>query len=139
LRSALEVAVPDEARGAVPPRRDGQLVHEPGRLLALVLGGGDRRDEQPLTGPGAGDVEQPALLGQHGLHAQRWQDPVAADPVGVQQGRPPAGVGPAPVLHVRDDDEPPLQAFGTVCGEQPDRVAVDATLGQGVPGDLLGA
>ena len=50
-----------------------------------------------------------------------------------------AQVGPAVLLDVGDDDEPPLQALGAVRGEQPDGVAAHAALGEGVGRDLLGA
>ena len=144
-RAALHVAAYDDGLGLGPRTvglldlggRHVELVDEPGRLLAVVLGRADRGDQQPLAGPGAGDVEQPALLGEQGLHRRGRQQPVGADPVGLQQRRAPAQVGPALLLDVRHHDEPPLQALGPVRGEQPDRVAAHAALGERVGGDLL--
>ena len=78
-----------------------ELVDEPRRLLAVVVGRGDRRDQQPLAGAGAGDVEQPALLGQHRGPGQRRAAarrgrsgrPGATCPVGAGRARCPPGRG----------------------------------------------
>ena len=85
-----------------------------------------------------GDVEQPALLGQQLARDVGGDQPVGADPVGLEQRGPAAEVGPAALLDARDDDEPPLQALGAVRGQQPHGVAAHAALGQRVGRDLLG-
>ena len=82
------------AAGAAGPARwrtvDAELVEEPRRLLAVVVGRGDGRHHQPLAGAGAGDVEQPALLGEQlagggvGLE-HRHGVPLGPDAVGLQQ------------------------------------------------------
>ena len=76
--------------------------------------GGDRRDQVGVAGG------------------------VDADPVGAEQGRAAAQVGPALLLHVGDHDEVPLEPLGPVGREQADRRAPHALLGQGVGGQLLG-
>ena len=61
------------------------------------------------------------------------------DPVGLQEGVAPTQVGPGSLLHVRDDDQAPLEALGAVGSEQPDRLSAHASVGEGVGRDLLGA
>ncbi len=118
--------------------RDAQLGQEPRRLLAVVLRGRDRRDDEAGARAGAGDVEEAALLLEQlaGGHGRDQLSP--ADPVGLEHRGASAQVGPAVLLDVGDHDEIPLQALGPVCGEQPDRRAADPLLGEGVGRDLLG-
>ena len=94
--------------------------------------------DEPLAGAGAGDVEQPALLDQQLARRGRRHQPVGADPVGAEDARAAAQVGPAVLLHVGDDDQPPLEALGAVRGQQAYGGAAGAALGQRVRGDLLG-
>ena len=117
--------------------RDAELREEPRRLLAVVVGRAHRAHHEPATGAGAGDVEEPALLhqerpGGHGRDEVGVTGAVDTDPVGAQQRRAAAQVGPALLLDVGDDDEVPLQSLGPVGGEQPDGSAADPSLGQGV-------
>ena len=65
-------------------------------------------------------------------------DGIEADPVGPEQARAAAQVGPALLLHVGHHDELPLQSLGPVGGEQAHGRAADAPLGERVAGDLLG-
>ena len=121
------------AVGASPGARE--LVDEPGRLLAVVLGRLDR--PRPLAGAGASDVEQPRSSASRA--APSWAAAARRRrSVGVEQRRASAQVRPALLLDVGDHHEPPLEALGPVGGEQPDRVAAHASLGERVAGDLLG-
>ena len=91
--------------GADPLGQAGgvELVEEPGRAGRSSLAG-HRGDEQPVAGPGGGDVEQPALLvEQLGASGRRRRRPGA--PVGAarstrslraEQGAAQPQVGPEP-------------------------------------------
>ena len=94
------------------------------RRSARAAGPSSATDRTAVTtsavpGPGAGDVEQPALLGEQLRRARpAGTQPVAVEPVGRQQGAAAAQVGPDALLHAGDDHERPLQALGAVGGEQ---------------------
>ena len=123
--------------------RDAQLLEEARGLLAVVVGRAHRAHDQPAAGPGARDVEQPALLHEqrargHGRDEVGTTRGVDPDPVGAEQRGAAAQVGPALLLHVGDHDEVPLEALGAVGGEEPDRRAAHPSLGQRVGGQLLG-
>ena len=145
-RSSATSPPRDRGRGGRPSwcsMRDAELLEEPRRLLAVVVGGAHRADHQPATRAGAGDVEEAALLHQErpggdGRDEVGVTGAVDPDPVGAQQRRAAAQVGPALLLDVRHDDEVPLEALGPVGGEQPDGRAADPPLGEGVGGQLLG-
>ena len=141
----------DEATQRQRPRRPSVAVHgtdlelgqEPGRLLALVVGGLHRRDDQPSARAGAGDVEESALLHQQCPGGDRRHQVGSArgietDPVGPQQAGASAQVRPALLLHVRHHDELPLQALGPVGGEEAHGRTSHTPLGERVSGDLLG-
>jgi hypothetical protein len=111
-----------------------QLVEEPGGLLVLA---GHGAHQQRVPGPGAGHVEQPALLGQQrrrarhrlptGLgHAGHQVD----QPLVAQQAAAQPQVRPAALLHRRHGDHVPLAAAGTVRGEQRDRLPLRRPRGQ---------
>ena len=66
-RSSLTSPASDSGRGGRPltcVTSTPELVEEPRRLLAVVLGRGHRRHHQALPRAGAGDVEQAPLLEQ---------------------------------------------------------------------------
>lgn len=75
-----------------------ELAQEAGRLVAVVGGGLDGGDHQPVLGPGGGDVEEAAFLGEQRGGGEGFGEAVAADPVGLQQGAAAAQVGPEAVL-----------------------------------------
>ena len=132
LRAALDLLDPEP-----------ELGQEAGRLLAVVLGGGDRGDDEARAGARARDVEEPALLLEQLARGQRRDQlgpalAVGADPVGLEHGRAPAEVRPAVLLDVGHDHQVPLEALGPVGGQQAHGGAPDALLGQGVGRDLLG-
>ncbi len=81
----------------------------------------DRGDHEPLPGPGDGDVEQPAFLGELHRHRRAAGRVAAGQHVDEQfraeQRAAPAQVGPAAFLHVGDADEVPLEALARVRGE----------------------
>ena len=97
-------------RAAAPPR--------PGTAVTTAL-----------PGPGAGDVEQPPLLGQQRGHPghRRPGGPRAGDdvdqPLVAQHAAAQPQVGPDALLHPGHGDDVPLQALGGVRGEQRDRLA----------------
>jgi hypothetical protein len=114
-----------------------ELGEEPRGLLAVVLGRGDRGDDEPRAGAGAGDVEQAALLLEQLARRQRRYQLAPADLVGLEHRGAPPEVGPGVLLDVCHDDEVPLEALRPVGGEQAHRGAAHALLGEGVGGDLL--
>ena len=105
-----------------PADRHPELGQEAGRLVALALGAGHRGDHQPAPGPGAGDVEQPALLGDPRARSGTGLGHVARRRAGPARAASRGGVRPASaLLHAGDHDELPLQTLGPVGGEHPDR------------------
>ncbi|SCF98936.1 hypothetical protein GA0115255_1146817, partial [Streptomyces sp. Ncost-T6T-2b] len=98
----------------------------------------DGGDDEAFAGAGRGDVEEPALLGEEGAGREGFGEPVAADPVRLQEGPPAAQVGPDALLDPGDHDEPPLQALGSVGGHQAYGVGAGGPPGEGVGGDVLG-
>ena len=115
-----------------------ELVHEPGGLFAVVVGRLHRGHDEPLPGPRARDVEQPAFLGEHRRARERREQPVEADAIGLQQRVSAPEVGPGAFLDVGHDDEAPLQTLGPMGGQQSNGFPADAPVGKGVGGDLLG-
>ena len=114
-----------------------ELGQEAGRLVALPLGAGHRGDHEPPSGPGAGDVEQPPLLGDPGRGRLDLAQPVRAEPVRLEQRTPPPDVGPHALLDAGHHDQVPLQPLGAVGGQQPHRRPPQVRLAEGVGGDLL--
>ena len=92
---------------------------------------------QALLGARAGDVEQPALLGEQHRGRRGVDQAAGLEPVGLQQRAAPADVRPHALLHRRHDDQAPLQALGPVRGEQAHGRAAHTLLREGVGRDLL--
>ena len=99
-----------------------EFVEEPGRLLLVA---GDRGDDELATGPGRGDVEEPALLGE--LRRRGRAGCIAPgedvdEQFRTEQRAAPAQIRPAALLHLRDADEIPLETLARVRGEHGDRL-----------------
>ena len=139
----------DQARQMHAARRRGnraltldriQLVQEAGGLFVLP---DDRRDDQPATSAGDGDVEQPPLLGQ--LWRER-RDAARVPPgddideqLRTEQRAPLAQIGPRSFLDVGYADEIPFQPLAGMCGEDLNGVGIGVASEQRVPGNLLGS
>ena len=118
-----------------------ELVEEAGRLLVLAL---DRADQQGVPGPGAGDVEQPALFGEQrrdprdggagglGDPGQQVDEPLIA-----QQAAAQPQIRPGAFLDAGHGDDVPLAPAGGVRGEQLDGVAARGAVGQRIARELL--
>ena len=98
--------------------RPSDVGEEARGLRAVVERGSHGGDDEPLLGARAGDVEQPALLGEQRRGRRGVDEAAGLEPVGLQQRAAPADVGPHALLHRRDHDQAPLQPLGPVGGEQ---------------------
>ena len=121
-------------------RRRVELVEEAGGLLRPPL---HRADQQGVPGTGAGDVEQPALLGEQRRDPRHrgtggLGDPgeQVDEPLVAQQAAAQPQVGPRALLDAGHGDDVPLPAAGGVRGEQLDGVAAR---GAGRPANRRGA
>ena len=119
------------------PDRHPELGKEPGGLVTLALGAGHRGHHQPRARPGAGDVEQPPLLGDPAGRGDRARHAGGAQPVRLQQRPAAAYVRPAALLDAGHHHQCPLQTFGPVGGQQPHGPAAQVGLPHRVGGDLL--
>ena len=118
-----------------------ELVEEAGRLLVLAL---DRADQQGVPGPGAGDVEQPALFGEQrrdprdgGAGGLRDPGQQVDEPLVAQQAAAQPQVGPGAFLDAGHGDDVPLAPAGGVRREQLDGVAARGAVGQRIARELL--
>ncbi len=119
-----------------------ELVEKSRRLLVVAA---HRGHDKFGAGAGDGDVEQPALFGQPSGDRLRPPDlAVVADRgehvdelLRSEQRAATADVGPAALLHARDDDDVPLETLGGVRGQELHAVDVRSLRGERVARNLL--